>query len=151
MTMPDMTEHDAYEERIRKPLITIPKSFIGKVFFGIGIFFWFCLLMLPCFCFALAINSEIRIPNGNIPEPEQHPFLQISLIMEIQQRGLQISRSTIVNSTETTTCVETNINYLLWQTDESSDPATYCNCYERADANAEWQLTTNTLQACERN
>jgi hypothetical protein len=107
--------------------------------------------MLPCFCFALAINSEIRIPNGNIPEPEQHPFLQISLIMEIQQRGLQISRSTIVNSTETSACVETSINYLLWQTDESSAPATYCNCYERADANGQWQLTSNTLQACERN
>jgi hypothetical protein len=42
MNMPDMTEHDAYEERIRKPLLTIPQSFIGKVLFIDVTVFLFC-------------------------------------------------------------------------------------------------------------
>jgi hypothetical protein len=148
MTQPDtLDEH--YEERLRRPIITVPQSRLGRLLFGLGLALWFALLMLPCLFFFLATSGEITIWHNNIPDAAQHPALQVRLVMEIEQRGFQIIRSSLRPEGDTHLCIETSVSYLLWQRDETSRDTYYCDCYSRPNAEAQWTLAGANLSTCE--
>ncbi len=148
MPQPDMTEINAYHERISRPLIQVPKSPLGRIVFGIAVVLWFGILLLPCAMFMLAVNGTIRIPHLSAPQPETQPFFEINLLMSVEQRGLQFVRSVLQPSTDNRQCVETHVSYLMWQTDGTNDSAVFCDCFTRQGDGASWQRSESTLEAC---
>jgi hypothetical protein len=147
--MPKMDEQEAYLARTRKPIITMPQTRWGKALFFVGLMLWFGLLMLPCACFYLAAFGQITLANRDIPDVESHPLLEISLIMEIEQRGLKFVRSGIHSQDESNLCLQTSVQYALWQSDGTASNVVYCDCYQRETPQANWQLANATYQACE--
>ena len=148
MPQPDMTEINAYHERISRPLIQVPKSPLGRVFFGLAVVLWFGVLLLPCAMFTLAVNGSIRIPHLSAPQPETQPFFEVNLLMSVEQRGLQIVRSIISPVNGSRQCVETHVSYLMGQTDGTNDSAVFCDCYTRQGEAARWERSESTLEAC---
>ncbi len=96
---------------------------------------WFMLLMTPCALLYLAVNGEIRIWQEDVPDPYAQPRLLISLISELDDRGLRIETSSIIHSDadNLSTCVETKVRFLLWESQGGNQDVTYCECYERVD------------------
>ena len=148
MTTPT-TEQEAYYERTRRPLVTVPKSRFGRVVFGLGIVVWFLVLMLPCALFYIAATGTIRIGLSGAVEAERHPLLEVNLLMSVEQRGFQITRSVIQSNTSTAQCLETYVSYVLWQTDGTAENVAYCDCYQRADSEAAWELSGTNADLCE--
>lgn len=146
---PDMSEMDEYYARTRKPLFKMPDNRLGRLGCGVVIGLWFVVLTIPIAMIWLAIGNTITIPQSNVPEPELHPRLQVQLIMEIENRGLKLTSASVMASDETRLCVENNINYLLWQSDESASPATYCQCYQRDDSEDEWNFIQQIEASCD--
>lgn len=103
---------------------------------------WFLILLLPCFCLALATQGEIVIPQGGAPGQ----VIRVWTIMEADQRGLGVSSTSAQEQNANALCVETITHYLLWMGSEV--PSTSCECYERASANAPWSTTSVSNQAC---
>jgi hypothetical protein len=139
-------------EIIEQPLTSqsaSPIRVIRRLGCGLMIALWFAILLLPGGMFWLATGGEIRIPHINIPEPDYHPFFQINLIMNAQNRGLQMTRTSPVTLDEEHVCVQGNVSYLLWESDDTAVSATYCQCYERADSEADWAFTTQATEACQ--
>lgn len=143
------SEMDDYYERSRKPLIPAPQTPAQRVLYGVVIAVWFIILMLPFAMFWLAIGNEITIGRGDaIPEADQHPRLQISLIMDVDNRGLRLFTTNVQRENETALCVEGYSNYVLWQSEDENNNATYCQCYEREHPDADWQFVAQTLTTC---
>jgi len=149
--MQHMTDEERdYYERTRKPVLPVPTTRRGRLTMGVLVLFWFAILLLPCAFFALAINGDITFQHRSVPEPESHPFFQANLIMDVDNRGLQFTRSVIYPETESNTCVQTHINYLLWETSDEGDlSVVYCDCYERADTESIWQLAQTETALCQ--
>ncbi len=145
---PDMSEMDEYYERTRKPLFTVPQSRAGRVGCGLILLFWFVLLLTPCAMIWLATGNTLTIPRGNVPEADLHPVLEVQLIMEIDNRGLKFTTTGVNQSDEMNLCIQNNINYLLWESDNNSTPASYCQCYQRQDNQSEWEFTQQIESAC---
>ena len=135
-----------YYENSRKPLFQIPKNPLGRLGCLLLLVLWFMVLLLPCGMIYLATGNSITISNGDIPEPEQHPRLEIQLIMEIENRGLKLSSSSIASQSETELCINNSVSYLLWQSDESASNSQYCQCYQRVDES--WQFTEQYEGQC---
>jgi hypothetical protein len=148
MPQPDMTEINAYHERISRSLIQVPKSPLGRVLFGIAVALWFGILLLPCAMFMLAVNGTIRIPHLSAPQPETQPFFEINLLMSVEQRGLQFVRSVVLPENNNRQCVETHVSYLMWQTDGTNESAVFCDCFTRQEDDPRWQRGDSTLEAC---
>lgn len=148
MTQPDMTEQEAYYERTRRPIMTVPTSRPGRFLFGLMIGVWFLILLLPCAFFVLATSGSIRLNHGAVPEPETHPLFEMALIMSPEQRGLQLTRSVLSSGDATNQCVETYVSYVLWQTDGTDASVVYCDCYTRSDPQAVWTLASAVYTAC---
>lgn len=125
-----------------------PLSLLRRLGCGLMLVIWFGILSIPGAMFWLATGGDIRIPHGNIPDSEQHPLFQVNLIMDTDNRGLQFSRTSIQNIDDLSLCVQGNVSYLLWESDGTATPATYCQCYERANSEADWVFTTQALEAC---
>lgn len=149
MTEQQKDELADYYENSRKPLFRIPKHPLGRLGCGVLLVFWFLILLLPCAMIYLATGGIITIPNGAIPEPEQHPRFEVQLIMEIENRGLKLSRSSIASESETALCINSSVNYLLWQSDSSASNSQYCQCYERTSAEADWVYTEQYDGQCQ--
>lgn len=144
------SEMDAYYERSRRPLITVPDSRFGKLGCGLLVVIWFAVLMLPCAMFWLATGNAFTLNHANVPEPQEHPLLQVQLIMDVDNRGLQISRSSIQQSSETNLCVSSQVNYLLWASDGDDLNVAFCQCYDRETANDAWTFVgTQSTGLCE--
>jgi hypothetical protein len=138
-----------YYENSRKPLFTIPKHPLGRLGCGLLLIVWFMVLLLPCAMIYLAMGYTIFIPNGTIPEPEQHPRFEIQLIMEIENRGFKLSSSSIASETETQLCINNEANYLLWQSDETAQDSQYCQCYERRNVESSWRFDEQYAGQCD--
>lgn len=123
-------------------------NIIRRIGSALMLVLWFAILLLPCGMFWLGTGGSISIPHSNIPEPEQHPLFQIDLIMDTNNRGLQFTQTSIINIDEQNLCVQGNVNYLLWESDNTDTSVTYCQCYERADLESDWVFITQTVQAC---
>lgn len=121
---------------------------IGRRGCIIGVIIWLVVMTIPAFILLLAIQQEVTIWHGSgFPEREAHPLLQVRLIMEIESRGVSIGTSHISRETETLACVQTNVNYLLWQ--GQGESASYCDCYQREDPSADWQFNETYTGICQ--
>ena len=107
---------------------------------GLLVPLWFMLLLMPCALFYLAVNGEIRIWHDSVPDPHSQPRLLVSLISEMDDRGLRIATSSVFNpdADNLSTCVETNVRFLLWESQGGNQDVTYCECYRRADEVSAW-------------
>lgn len=138
-----------YYERTRKPVLTMPESRLGRLGCYLLTVLWFVILLLPCAMFALATQGEITLHHANVPEPLSHPLMQIRLVMDVENRGLQVTTSNIRQPSDTALCVQVRVEYLLWQSSEAEDQSVrYCDCYERANTEAQWQYTETLPGQC---
>lgn len=120
---------------------------VRRIITIMGVIVWFVVLLIPLCFFILAANGEITIGHGNIPERESHPRLKVDLISEIDYRGFGITRSIFIKGTDNlNACVETHIDYLLWEGE--GEPAIYCECYSRTAVDEEWQFTETITASC---
>lgn len=112
--------------------------------------FWFVALSTPCALFYLAAQGEIRLEHRDIPQPHMHPFLLVSLVSEAEDRGLRIERSWIAysQSNETMRCVETAVQFLLWEYSGGNQNVSFCDCYARQDAAASWEYDETYSAPC---
>jgi len=135
---PDI-EYVVVEKQRRRPL--------RRIGCGLLVVVWFFVLLLPLGLFILAVNEEITISRGGgIPDAHEHPRLQVSLVMEVDYRGLRITDTILREDTDTRLCIQTNIRFLLWEGE--GDPATFCDCYTRDTAVADWQLEATFADVC---
>ncbi|HRL13767.1 MAG TPA: hypothetical protein PKX07_17940 [Aggregatilineales bacterium] len=113
---------------------------------GIALVIWFVILLFPGFLLLLAIQQEVVVWHGRgFPEAESHPLVQVKLIMDARTRGVSITSSHISIEDSQNACVQTNVNYLLWQ--GTGEAASYCDCYARAGESG-WTLTETYSGAC---
>ena len=117
---------------------------------GLALLFWFSALLAPCALFYLAANGEIRLQHRDIPQPHAHPLLLISLVSEAEDRGLRIESSWIADAAadEETLCVETAVRFLLWEHRGGNQNVSFCDCYMRQDAEADWEFATTAGGVC---
>ena len=103
---------------------------------------WFTLLLAPCALFYFAANREVRLWHRDVPEPHAHPLLLLSLVSEMDDRGLRIERSFVAGGgrSTTSTCIETNVRFLLWQSQSDNQDVNYCDCYQRENEESAWML-----------
>lgn len=124
------------------------RSLISRIGCGALLVVWFAILLLPLFFFVLAIQGDITIRHtGDVPDKLQHPRLQISLIMDADSRGLQFTRSAVNRYDETNLCMDTRVNYTLWE--GQGAPARYCDCYTRDAPDADWSFAETSQGGCE--
>lgn len=119
-----------------------PRGRRRRVGCWIAIVFWFALLLTPCVFFYFAVQGEGAIRTGDAPGQE----LRVWLVMEPRTRGLGISNGVVANQTDTSVCVQTTTNYVLWQ--GRAQNAAYCECYERPDASQPWSYVNSTQGDC---
>lgn len=111
---------------------------------------WLPLILLPLFFLILATQGEFALWHAeSFPDGDEHPFLQAKLLMEIDTRGLNVTRSYIssANAQDTAVCVQTNVRFLLWQGEGM--PVDYCDCYTRDAAEDPWGFQARAQGVCE--
>jgi hypothetical protein len=113
----------------------------------VGIVIWFIAMLLPLFLIALAAQEEITIQHsGDVPDKHLHPLLQVRLVMDADNRGLNITNATLHRKSDTAMCVQSNVRFVLWQGD--GDPVTFCRCYERDAPDTDWSQVTTEQGDC---
>jgi hypothetical protein len=108
----------------------------------VGLVIWFTVLLLPCFLLILATQSEITISTGSAPGQQT----RLWLISEADERGLALSTTSAWQDGENALCVQTDVRFLLWA--GSSEPLSYCECYQRGSAGEAWSFTESINGAC---
>lgn len=89
---------------------------------------WFLLLLAPCGLFYLATQGEVTITFQESP-PQ---IVRIWLINEVERRGIGFSRpSLFVDVASQTACIQTDVQFLLWQGHADNLTTSYCECYSR--------------------
>src|SRR5690606_22251398 len=86
------------------------RSPLRRVGCATGVILWVLVLLIPCIFITLAVRYEITVDTGSAPEQR----LRLWLIMEAEQRGVGFS-STSVQESEAQTCVQTDVQFFLWQ------------------------------------
>src|SRR5690606_35269280 len=115
-------------------------SLLRRIGCGLLLVIWFAILMLPCFLFVLATQGEIAVSQGNVPGQQ----LRLWLISEPDQRGFAFSSAAVHATDENAVCVETSVRFLLWT--GRAEPVSYCECYDRTDAESAWTYTSGGAQ-----
>lgn len=123
---------------------------LRRVGCGLLVPLWFMLLLLPCALFYLAVNGEIRIWHDNVPDPYSQPRLLVSLVSEMDDRGLRVETSSVFNPSldNLSTCVESKVRFLLWQSQGGNQDVTYCECYVRDDEESAWAWQQTYGNSC---
>lgn len=109
---------------------------------GLALLLWLGVLLLPCLFFTLATQEQITVRTGSLPEQELRLWVQ----MDADNRGMVVSNGSVTRQTDTLLCIETTVNYLLWQGEEV--PSQYCTCYERANAAGDWMPADGDSVTC---
>ena len=115
---------------------------LGRLGCGIALVLWFTLLLTPCLAIALLSRGQITISQGSVPEQQ----IRVWLIQEPDLRGLGFSSTSAFEDGQNAVCIQTNVNYLLWQGE--GDPAIFCDCYERPDTETAWSLASTASGQC---
>lgn len=118
------------------------RSPLQRVGCSVALVLWFTLLLVPCFCFLLATQEEITIPQGGAPGQA----IRIWLIMEAEERGLGISSTSAQQTSDNALCVETTTRFVLWMGRGESQVS--CECYERNNDDVPWSAISVGNQAC---
>lgn len=133
----------------RQPIIPVPTTPRGKIGCAIGLVLWFIVMMTPCTLFWFGFGNEFIIPHANVPDAHEHPLFKLGLMMTADYRGLSITNSSIITTDDNALCVQTNVNFLLWENRNQDDPATvYCDCYARENRETSWQLLRTESGKC---
>jgi hypothetical protein len=142
------TEAEAPGEQIAS--VRPPRSFLGRLGCILAAVVWGFILLLPAFLITLAVQDELGLwHGGRIPDNEGHPLLLFKLLSDPdhpENEGISVTTSTVSRATETEMCLQTHVRYFLWVSE--AEPASYCDCYTRADAEAEWAYAGSTSGAC---
>jgi hypothetical protein len=141
---PNLVEHPASQPEGENAEVVpaLPRNPIRRAGCILALVGWFAILLLPCFLIVLATQQEISITTGDAPGQQ----IRLWLISEADERGVALSTASVHQSTQNTICVQTDVRYMLWA--GSSEPSTYCDCYERASADASWSFITTTSGVC---
>lgn len=107
---------------------------------------WLPLMLLPLLLLLIAVQGEIALWHpADFPDSAEHPFFQAKLLMDIDTRGLNVTRSYIAaRSDDGAVCVQTHVSYVLWQGE--GPPASYCDCYARSSER--WTLQSSSQGTC---
>jgi len=140
VTTTENSEMEEYYRRTRRTIIPRPTTPLGRLGCGAALVVWFTILLLPFAMF---------IPQGGIPDASDHPRLEVRLIMDADNRGLQIKRAGVAQRDDESLCIQESVSYLLWETDEENANVVYCQCYQRESADAAWALSGTTDGVCE--
>ncbi len=119
-----------------------PRRPIRRIGCGVVLVIWFLVLLLPCGLIVLAVQQEIVISTGSAPGQQT----RLWLIGEPTERGFGISTAAVAPTADNAICVQTDVRFLLWA--GQADPLNYCECYERANADAEWVSVSSSDGAC---
>lgn len=121
---------------------------LGRLGCGAMFFVWLFFVMLPTFLLIMAMQGELGLwHGGDVPEPEAHPIILVRLLMDIDTQGFSVTTSSIASQTETAACMQTHVQFLLWEGE--GEAVSYCDCYQRASANTAWLYNASTLGLCE--
>ncbi|MDQ7026070.1 MAG: hypothetical protein Q9P01_09725 [Anaerolineae bacterium] len=148
MTKKQASEMDGYYRRSRRPLFRNPTTVKGKIGCGLLLVIWFSLLMLPFLMFWLASGRSVTIPHSNIPNANQYPRFEMSLIMSQENRGLQLTTSDVQRNSSDNLRVEVHVNYLLWVSEADDNAAVYCDRFERNNSDADWMFIESLNTPC---
>lgn len=109
----------------------------------IGLLLWVLLMVAPCGLFLLATQGQFTLSLGSAP----HQEARLWLINEARVRGLALSLPSVHQTAANGLCVQVDTHFLLWA--GSGEPATFCECYTRANANADWTPTASYTGSCQ--
>lgn len=142
-----MNEQDRLHQEADQPVQR--PSIIRRLGCSLLLVFWFVILLAPCTFFYLAVNGQITLQHADVPDPAMHPLLSIQTIMEIEDRGVAITRSLITQQTDDQMCLETHVNYVFWQSSHNeSQDSVFCDCYTRQPG-SDWALETQSTGTCQ--
>lgn len=127
---------------VQPPELPRRRSPLRRLGCGLMLVIWFAILLLPCALVVIAVRQEIVISQGDAPGQQTRFWL----ISEADQRGFGLSTASVMQISENALCVQTNVHFYLWT--GSADPLTYCECYERVNADAPWSLTSTSDGVC---
>ncbi|NJO84723.1 MAG: hypothetical protein HC828_19460 [Blastochloris sp.] len=134
---------ETYDEQApAAPRRTWRQTPLGRLGCGLLLVLWFTFLLTPCFLITMATQGQITISLGGLPDQQ----LRAWLIMEMRERGFGISVPTVIEQSETAAVMQVDNRFLLWA--GRADPVSFCNRFERADANSAWQLADSEMGAC---
>jgi hypothetical protein len=126
-----------------------PTTRIGKIGCGFLLVVWFAVLLLPITMFWFAMGQTIMIPRWSGVAANDYPLLEIQLVMEIRNRGFQIKTTGSYQPDEMTMCYQTQVRYLLWESDSSDDQSTqYCECFSFDEASNDWDVSSLSVVTC---
>jgi hypothetical protein len=109
---------------------------------------WLLFAITPLVMIILAVEGDITIEHGgDVPNKFQHPLFQLKLVMEEDFRGLNITNSSLYREGENDFCIQNNVRFILWEGE--GDPASYCQCYERDDPDADWLSISSEEGSCD--
>lgn len=139
------------EQEQMQPIVERRVSWTSRFGCFFGVILWSILMLIPGFFCVLAFQGEIALWHGsNIPDPTEHPVIQVKLISEIDASGLIITRSYVATDADDNVCVESDISYLLWDGADENQNVKYCQCYLRVDDGVRWLYQGSTSGACGR-
>ncbi|MBK9122882.1 MAG: hypothetical protein IPM16_07130 [Chloroflexi bacterium] len=134
-------------ETTPEPIVVKPPMTVRGCLWRAGcLIIWFPLILLPIVLLALAVQGEIALwHRSDFPDSHEHPFLQAKLLMDIDTRGLNLTRSFIASGEGSdAVCVQTYVSYMLWQGE--GEPSSYCDCYARSGER--WALQSTAAGDC---
>ena len=117
----------------------MPKP-IRRLGCGVLLMLWFVILLLPCLMIVLATQGEIILAHSGIPEDD----FRIRLIQTTTERGLAVSNSRRIDTSEGAVCTVIDVRFFLWQ--GKANPAHYCSCYTGSDKT--WSSVAEGADAC---
>ena len=132
-----------------KPMLVSPTQRKVLWRFGclIGLLLWLVLMVIPPILFILAVRGDITLPRyGDVPNRHEYPLFQVKLIMEEDFRGLGLLNTKLYPDDDLNLCVQTNVRYLLWAGE--GEPAVFCTCYNRENADLDWVLLETVRESC---
>lgn len=108
------------------------KVWIRRLLMLLFILFWLALILTPTVAFILARNGQLQIGRS------EGWHWRLFLVQGGEQEGLGLERGRPVpppgDAPETASCLQTRISFWMWTGE--GQPATYCQCQDRATGEA---------------
>ena len=137
-----MHDTETTEQPVAMPVPQRRRSPLRRAGCTVLVVLWFLILLVPCFCLALATQGEITIPQGSAPGQ----VIRVWLINEADERGLGVSSTSVQQIDADHLCVESSTRYLLWA--GIADPSVSCECYAREAADQPLTTISVANEAC---
>lgn len=134
---------DAEGKKVERSILPDTSTTSGRIGCGVLLVVWVIVLLIPFGLFWLAVGNSIAIYRTNAPDRILYPRAELSLQMEIENRGFRWRTSRIFRPDDTNLYIQTNIRFLLWERgDDLEINTTYCDHFTRETPEADWQRTS---------